>query len=80
MLNIIAKNVKTRLAKKVKGTVYCHIIDDAILVCDIVCNGIGFHYTEKYTPIEISNGITSKEIADRIIYVYLLDIKKKFFR
>ena len=39
MLNIIAKNVKSKLAKKVNGTVSCHIIGTSTLVCDIINNG-----------------------------------------
>lgn len=80
MLNIIAKNVKSKLEKKVNGTVSCHIIGTSTLVCDIINNGNVFRYTEKYTPFEISNGITSAQIADKIIYAYLLHIKKKFFK
>lgn len=80
MLNIIAKNVKTKLEKKVNGKVSCHIIGTSILVCDIINNGNAFRYTEKYTAYEISDGITSKQIADKIMYAYLLHIKKKFFK
>lgn len=79
MLNIIAKNVKSKLEKKVNGKVYCHVIDTT-LVCDIINNGNVFRYTEKYTPFEISNRITSTQITDKIIYAYLLHIKKKFFK
>lgn len=80
MLNIIAKNVKTKLEKKVNGKVSCHIIGTSTLVCDIINNGNVFRYTEKYTAYEISNGITSEQIAAKIIYAYLLHIKKKFFK
>lgn len=79
MLKIIAKNVKTKLEKKVNGKVYCHVIDTT-LVCDIININNVFRYTEKYTSYEISNGITSEQIADKIIYAYMLHIKKKFFK
>lgn len=79
MLKIIAKNVKSKLEKKVNGKVSCHFIDTT-LVCDIINANNVFRYTEKYTSHEISNGITSAQIADKIIYAYLLHIKKKFFK
>lgn len=78
VLKIIAKNVKSKLEKKVNGKVYCHFIGTT-LVCDIINNG-AFRYTEKYTQYEISNGITSEQITNKIIYAYLLHIKREFFK
>lgn len=78
VLKIIVKNVKSKLEKKVNGKVYCHLIGTT-LVCDIINNG-AFRYTEKYTQYEISNGITSEQITNKIIYAYLLHIKREFFK
>lgn len=78
VLKIIVKNVKSKLEKKVNGKVSCHVIGTT-LVCDIINNDV-FRYTEKYTQYEISNGITSEQIANKIIYAYLLHIKSKFFK
>lgn len=78
VLKIIVKNVKSKLEKKVNGKVSCHVIGTT-LVCDIINDDV-FRYTEKYTQYEISNGITSEQIANKIIYAYLLHIKSKFFK
>lgn len=78
VLKIIVKNVKSKLEKKVNGKVFCHVIGTT-LVCDIINNDV-FRYTEKYTQYEISNGITSEQIANKIIYAYTLHIKRKFFK
>ena len=80
MLNIIAKNVKSKLTKKVQGKVSCHAIGDNTIVCDIICNGDVYRYTEKYTSEEIAFGLSSKNIADHILYNYVIHIKRKFFK
>ena len=80
MLNIIAKNVKSKLTKKVRGKVFCHALDGNTIVCDIICNGNVYRYTEKYTCDEISFGLSSKTIADHILYNYTTNIKCIFFK
>lgn len=80
MLNIIAKNVKSKLTKKVRGKVSCHALGSNTIVCDIICNGNVYRYTEKYTCDEISFGLSSKAIADHILYNYVAHIKCKFFK
>lgn len=80
MLNIIAKNVKSKLTRKVQGKVSCHILGGNTIVCDIICNGSVYRYTEKYTKVEISNGLSSAIIADHIVYSYANYIKCKFFK
>ena len=80
MLNIIAKNVKSKLTKKVRGKVYCHVLAGNTIVCGIICNGNVYRYTEKYTSEEISFGLSSKNIADHILYNYATHIKCKFFK
>lgn len=80
MLNIIAKNVKSKLTRKVQGKVSCHAIGDNTIVCDIICNGNVYRYIEKYTSEEISFGLSSKGIAGRILYNYATHIKCKFFK
>lgn len=80
MLNIIANNVKSKLTKKVQGKVSCHALDGNTIVCVIICNGNVYRYTEKYTIEEISFGLSSKTIADHILYNYVTHIKCKFFK
>ena len=80
MLNIIAKNVKSKLSKKVQGKVSCHILGDNTIVCDIICNGNVYRYTEKYTNEEITFGLSSTLIADDILHNYAMYIKSKFFK
>ena len=80
MLNIIAKNVKSKLTKKVQGKVSCRALGDNTIVCDIICNGNVYRYIEKYTSEEISFGLSSKTIADNILYSYATQIKCKFFK
>lgn len=80
MLNIIAKNVKSKLTKKVQGKVSCYALGDKTIVCDIICNGNVYRYTEKYTSEEISFGLSSKTIADHILYSYVTHIRYKFFK
>ena len=80
MLNIIAKNIKSKLSKKVQGKVSCHAIGDNTIVCDIICNGDVYRYTEKYTSEEIAFGLSSKNITDHILYNYVMHIKTKFFK
>lgn len=80
MLNIIAKNVKSKLTRKVQGKVFCHALGDNTIVCDIICNGNVYRYTEKYTSEEISFWLSSKAIADHILYNYATHIKCKFFK
>ena len=80
MLNIIAKNVKNKIAKKVQGKVSCHVIGDNTIVCDIICNGNVYRCIEKYTSEEIAFGLSSKDISDNILYNYTMNIKAKFFK
>lgn len=80
MLNIIAKNVKSKLSKKVQGKVSCHILGDNTIVCDIICNGNVYRYTEKYTNEEITFGLSSTLIADDILHNYAMNLKSKFFK
>ena len=80
MLNIIAKNVKSKLTRKVQGKVYCHELGNNTIVCDIICNGNVYRYMEKYTSEEISFGLSSKAIAEHILYNYATHIKRKFFK
>ena len=80
MLNIIAKNVKSKLSKKVQGRVSCHVIGDNTIVCDIICNGNVYRCTVKYTKEEITSGLASTLIADDILYNYTMHIKAKFFK
>lgn len=80
MLKILAKNVKSKLEKKVNGRVACRAIGTSTIVCYIISNNLSFIYTEKFTQSEISYFITSDQIADKIICAYLLNIKKKFFK
>ena len=80
MLNIIAKNVKSKLSKKVQGKVSCHILGDNTIVCDIICNGNVYRYTEKYTNEEIAFGLSSTLIADDILHNYAMNLKSKFFK
>ena len=80
MLNIIAKNVKSKLSKKVQGKVSCHVIGDNTIVCDIICNGNVYHCTAKYTKEEITSGLSSTLIADDILYNYVMNLKSKFFK
>lgn len=80
MLNIIAKNVKSKLTKKVQGKVSCHALAGNTIVCDIICNGNAYRCTLKYTKEEISSGLSSTFIVDRILYNYVAHIKSKFFK
>lgn len=80
MLNIIAKNVKSKLTRKVQGKVSCHAIGGNTIVCNIICDGNVYRYTEKYTSEEIAFGLSSMTIADHILYNYATHIKCKFFK
>ena len=80
MLNIIAKNVKSKLSKKVQGKVSCHVIGNNTIVGDIICDGNVYRYTEKYTKEEITSGLSSTLIADDILYNYAMNLKSKFFK
>ena len=80
MLNIIAKNVKSKLTKKVQGKVSCHAIGDNTIVCDIICNGNVYRSTVKYTNEEITSGLSSTLIVDDILYNYTMHIKSIFFK
>lgn len=79
MLGIIAKNVKTRLEKRVKGDVKSHIVRDTLIV-DIFANGKCYRYTERLSVIEITNGLNSETIADEILYQYAKFVKGSFFK
>ena len=80
MLTIIAKNVKTKLTEKVRGSITCHIVSGNTLICDIIYKDNVFRYTEKFTEQEISWGLSSRRIADQIMYAYINSIKHKFFK
>ena len=80
MLNIIAKNVKSKLTKKVQGKVSCHALGGNTIVCDVICNGNVYRYTEKYTNAEIASVLSSTLITDRILYSYTAHIRCKFFK
>lgn len=79
MLTIIAKNVKSKLIKKVRGTVTCHIINGNMLICDIIYKKNVFRYTEKFSASEIY-GLSSQAISDQILCAYINTIKQKFFK
>ena len=80
MLNIIAKNVKSKLATKVRGKIACHIIAGNTLACDIIYKDNVFRYTEKFTQQEISWELSSQRISEQIMYAYINSIKQKFFK
>ena len=80
MLNIIAKNVKSKLSKKVQGKVSCHVLSGDTIVCDIICKGNVYRCTLKYTKEEITSGLSSTLIADNILYNYASNIKSIFFK
>lgn len=80
MLTIIAKNVKTKLTEKVRGSITCHIVSGNTLICDIIRKDNVFRYTEKFTQQDISCGLSSQRIADQIMYAYINSIKNKFFK
>ena len=80
MLNIISKNVKYKLSRKVKGKVSCHVLGGNTIVCDIICNGNVYRYTEKYTNEEIASGLSSTLITEQILCSYVTHIKCKFFK
>lgn len=80
MLNIIAKNVKSKLSKKVQGKVSCHALGDNTIVCDIFCNGNAYRCTTIFTKEEITYGLSSTLIADNILYNYTMNLKSKFFK
>lgn len=80
MLNIIAKNVKSKLTAKVRGKITCRITSGDTLVCDIIHKDNIFRYTEKFTQQDISWGLSSQRIADQIMYAYINSIKNKFFK
>lgn len=80
MLNIIAKNVKSKLTRKVQGNISCHAIGSNTIICDIICNGNAYRYTEKYTNEEIAYGLSSTLIAHKILYSYANYIRCKFFK
>ena len=80
MLNIITKNVKSKLSRKVQGKVSCHALAGNTIVCDIICNGNVYRYTEKYSKEEIAFGLSSSIITDQILRAYATHIKCKFFK
>lgn len=80
MLNIIAKNVKSKITKKVQGKVSCHALSGDTIVCDIICNGNVYRCTVNCTKEEINSGLSSTLIADDILYNYAMHIKSKFFK
>lgn len=80
MLSIIAKNVKSKLTAKVRGTITCHAVGGNTIICDIIHKDNVFRYTEKFTQQEISWGLSSQCIAEQIMYAYINSIKKKFFK
>lgn len=80
MLNIIAKNVKSKLTRKVHGNISCYAIGSNKIICDIICNGNAYRYTEKYTNEEIAYGLSSTLIAHKILYSYANYIRYKFFK
>lgn len=80
MINIIAKNVKSKLSKIVQGTVSCHTVGDNTIVCDIICNGNVYRCTEIFTKEEITYGLSSTLIADDILHRYVVNLKCKFFK
>lgn len=80
MLNIIAENVKSKLSKKVQGTVSCHAVGDDTIVCDIICNGNVFRYIGIFTKEEITYGLSLTLIADDILHDYVMNLKSKFFK
>lgn len=80
MLNIIAKNVKSKLAKKIRGSITCHIINGNMLICDIIYKENVFRYIEKFSASEIIYGLSSQAISEQILCAYINSIKQKFFK
>lgn len=80
MLNIIAKNVEVKLAKRVYGRITCKFVGGNTLICDIFHKNNAFRYTEKFTQQEISIGLSSQVIMEQIMYAYINSIKNKFFK
>lgn len=79
MLNIIAKNVKSKLAKKVRGKISCHFIGNT-LICDITQKTNVFRYIEEFTHQQIERGLSSTCITEQIMGAYINSIKQQFFK
>lgn len=79
MRTILAKNIKNKLEKKIKGKISVSI-SDYLLIVSITNNRYKWQYVEEISDIEISHGMTSDEKANDIYVEYVKAIKDKFFK
>lgn len=73
--DIIARNIKVKLALRVKGTVLTNVTDNQIAIC-IACQGIVYN---KTVIIKDLNSTDSTLMSENIYKSYRKFIMKKFF-
>lgn len=72
---IIARNIKVKLALRVKGTIYAEGTNDGIFI-SIGCHGLIYNYSEVIKDL---NSVDSSVMSENIYKSYRKFIMKKFF-
>ena len=79
MERIFANALKKQLKQRIKGDLSVHIVDDTLIV-DIQSVGCyTWHYTIKNLAVQISTGLSSRNVVDDIMKQYKKYILTKHF-
>ena len=79
MERIFTNALKKQLKQRIKGDLSVHIVDDTLIV-DIQPVGCWvWHYTINNLAIQLSTGLSSRNVADVIVKQYKKYILNKIF-
>lgn len=79
MLSIVARNVKKKLEKKLKGKVNVHAVNGSI-ICEIATNYFTYRYVRKCTEYDIICGVDSDTLSKNILKQYTRYIEDIIFK
>ena len=74
-----AINLKHYLKKKIKGEVWCHLVDDTLVVDIYGVNSIVYRYTREDMATQIVQGLYSEMLGELIYKRYRRYIENLFF-
>lgn len=70
MERLFANHVRENLNKRIKGDIYVHIKNDAMII-DIISLGCdAWHYSIRRLAVQLSTGLSSRVVSDVIVKEY----------
>lgn len=79
MERIFTNALKKQLKQRIKGDLSVHIVDDTLIVDIQPLGWYTWHYTINNLSVQISTGLSSRNVADAIVKQYRKFILTKHF-